>query len=244
MNKKTGIIVIAISVVLILSGVILMFISPSKKEESSGSGNEEKNESGLEKLPLPEVTGGERGQLGIDKNINESNIDEYLNRSDAVYRDMRMLEDPAQYENIGGDRFLSGYIKGFEIVPLPYLMHVSGLPEAVGSTYSGNTLFKEGPSGNIEANYKESIQILESLFPKDKVIFLMCGGGGYAGMTKNLLVSLGWDETKIYNIGGFWYYDGNNKVIVEKTDAGYDFSNVPYHEIKFEELTPIDNSNV
>lgn len=244
MNKKTGIIVIAISVVLILSGVILMFISPSKKEESSGSGNEEKNERGLEKLPLPEVTGGERGQLGIDKNINESNIDEYLNRSDAVYRDMRMLEDPAQYENIGGDRFLSGYIKGFEIVPLPYLMPVSGLPEAVGSTYSGNTLFKEGSSGNIIANYKESIQILESLFPKDKVIFLMCGGGGYAGMTKNLLVSLGWDETKIYNIGGFWYYDGNNKVIVEKTDAGYDFSNVPYHEIKFEELTPIDNSNV
>ena len=29
----------------------------------------------------------------------------------------------------------------------------------------------------------------------------MCGGGGYAGMTKKLLVSLGWDENKIYNVG-------------------------------------------
>ena len=28
----------------------------------------------------------------------------------------------------------------------------------------------------------------------------MCGGGGYAGMTKTMLVSLGWDENKIYNV--------------------------------------------
>ena len=36
-----------------------------------------------EKIPLLEVTGGERRKLGIDKNINETNIDEYLNRPDA-----------------------------------------------------------------------------------------------------------------------------------------------------------------
>ena len=29
-----------------------------------------------EKIPLLEVTGGERRKLGIDKNINETNIDE------------------------------------------------------------------------------------------------------------------------------------------------------------------------
>ena len=40
----------------------------------------------LTKLPNPEVTGGERGQFGIDKNINEGTIDKYLNRSDSVYR--------------------------------------------------------------------------------------------------------------------------------------------------------------
>ena len=49
-------------------------------------------------------------------------------------------------------------------------------------------------------NYNESISIINSLFPKDKYIFLMCGGGGYASMTKNLLISLGYDQNKIYNV--------------------------------------------
>ena len=48
----------------------------------------------LPALPEPELSAGERGELGIDKNINESTIDQYLGRPDAVYRDVRMLEDP------------------------------------------------------------------------------------------------------------------------------------------------------
>ena len=196
----------------------------------------------LKELPKPEITGGSRGELGIDKNINETNIDEYLNREDSVYRDMRMLEDPAQYENIGGDRYLSGYIKGFEVVPLPYLLNVEGLPEEVGQTYTGETLFRYENNQYI-ANYKESMSIIEELFPKDKVIFLMCGGGGYAGMTKNFLISLGWNADKIYNIGGYWYYRGKNNVEVKKTIDGkdtYDFDIVPYHEIDFTKLTKSD----
>ena len=40
-------------------------------------------------LPKPEVTDGIRGeQFGIDKNINEETIDNYLGREDTVYRDM------------------------------------------------------------------------------------------------------------------------------------------------------------
>ena len=38
----------------------------------------------------------------------------------------------------------------------------------------------------------------------------MCGGGGYAGMTKALLINLGWDEKKLYNIGGNWAYQGKH----------------------------------
>ena len=94
-------------------------------------------------LTAPEITGGARGEFLIDKNINEATIDQFLGRDDVVYRDMRMLEDPAQYENLGGDRFLSGYIEGFEVVPLPYLVNVSGLPNAVGETYTGDTLFTD-----------------------------------------------------------------------------------------------------
>ncbi len=189
----------------------------------------------LSKIPTPELSEGMRGELGIDKNVNEKTIDNYLDRSDSVYRDMRMLIDPANYEAIGGDRYLSGYVDGFEVVPLPYLITPEGLPEAVGKSYSGNTLFKK-VNGKYIANYKESVKILEDLFPKDKNIFLMCGGGGYAGMTKALLVSLGWDENKIWNVGGYWYYEGKNKVELKDGNT-YAFWKVKYHNIDFNTLT-------
>lgn len=195
----------------------------------------------LAELPVPEVAEGQRGELGIDKNINETTIDQYLGRSDAVYRDLRMLKDPGNYEAVGGDAYLSGYVDGFEVVPLPYVANVEGLPEAVGDTYRGKTLFTNNGDGTYTANYVESIQILEDLFPKDKVIFLMCGGGGYAGMMKNMLVALGWDATKIYDVGGYWYYDGERDVRVKRElsdgTAVYDFYKIPYHEIDFEYLT-------
>lgn len=191
-------------------------------------------------LPAPEVSSGQRGELGIDKNINESTIDQYLGRSDSVYRDLRMLKDPGYYEAIGGDSYLSGFVRGFEMVPFPYLVNVSGLPEAVGSTYSGDTLFTFDGT-NYTPNYQESMVILESLFPKDKNIFLMCGGGGYSGMMKKMLVALGWDANKIYVTGGHWYYDGNNNIEVKRiTPEGqtvYDFYKVPMHEIDFNQLT-------
>lgn len=194
----------------------------------------------LPALPAPENSEGLRGEFGIDKNINEDTIDNYLHRSDAVYRDMRMLKDPGNYEAIGGDSYLSGYVDGFEVTPLPYIINVTGLPEEVGNTYTGKTLFTENSNGEATANYAESMEILEGLFPKDKNIFLMCGGGGYAGMMKNLLTKLGWDANKIYNVGGYWYYDGNNNVEVKTTRNGktvYDFWKVPYHEIDFTTLT-------
>lgn len=192
-------------------------------------------EAELVELPKPEVTGGMRGELGIDKNINEERIDQYLGREDAVYRDMRLLVDEADYEKIGGDSHLSGYVEGFEVVPYPMLVNVTGLPEVVGETYQGKTLFTETNS-EYKANYKESMEILEAYFPKDKKIFLMCGGGGYAGMTKEMLVALGWEADQIYNVGGYWYYDGAHKVEVRRERDGetvYDFWKVPYHEINF-----------
>lgn len=200
-----------------------------------------KNET-LAKLPKPAVTGGQRGTLGIDKNINEKNIDKYLNRSDSVYRDMRMLEDPGNYEAIGGDSHLSGLIKGFEVVPYPLLTKVKGLPEEVGEGYTGKTLFKE-EDGKYKANYKESMEYLEYYFPKDKNIFLICGGGGYAGMTKKLLVSLGWNKNKIYNVGGYWYYKGKNNIQIKKEHDGketYEFWKVNYHDINFDNLTEVE----
>lgn len=193
----------------------------------------------LAKLPLPEVTSGIRGNFGIDKNINEETIDNYLNRSDSIYRDMRMLKDPGNYEAIGGDSYLSGFVKGFEVVPYPLIVNVTNLPDEVGVTYTGKTLYTLDDNGNYKANYEESEEILKYLFPQDKKIFLMCGGGGYAGQMKNLLVALGWNKNNIYNVGGYWYYNGKNKVIVKNEShkkVSYDFWKVTYHDIDFTNL--------
>jgi len=195
----------------------------------------------LPPLPAPEVSDGQRGELGIDKNINESTIDKYLNRDDSVYYDLRMLEDPANYEALdGGDSYLSGLVKGFEVIPYPYLVNVKGLPDVVGQTYTGPTLFTQDDNGELRANYQQSMTILEDLFPKDKNIFLMCGGGGYSGMAKKMLTKLGWDENKIYVVGGYWYYDGENKVEIkqgEGENATYAFWKISYHDIDFNKLT-------
>lgn len=200
-------------------------------------------------LPKAELSEGLRGTYGIDKNINETTIDKYLNRSDTVYRDVRMLVDTANWENKGGDRYLSGYIKGFEVIPSPYLANYTDdyikqkETENVSGLYQGKTLFKLDDEGNYTANYKESMDILETIFPKDKNIFIMCGAGGYAGQVKNMLLKLGWDEEKVRDIGGYWYYEGENSIQVKETIDGkdyYNFSKVPYYNIDFKSLTEIN----
>jgi rhodanese-related sulfurtransferase len=217
MKSKTALIIT------LLIGLLIGYTIPHKSK--------------LKTLPKPTITEGQRGQLGIDKNINEETIDNYLFREDSIYRDMRMLKDPGNYEAIGGDSYLSGIVNGFEVVPYPYLTEVKGLPKEVGDSYKGKTLFTE-VEGKYKPNYKESLEILEYYFPKDKNIFLMCGGGGYAGMTKQLLVSLGWDENKIYNVGGYWYYNGKNNIQIKNNDK-YDFYKIIYHDIDFNSLTEV-----
>lgn len=227
-KNKTLIVVTTILVIIIVSMFVITKLLVTDKDP---------------KLPSPEVTTGLRGDFGIDKNIDEKTIDNYLNRKDSVYRDMRMLKDPGNYESIGGDSYLSGFVECFEIVPYPYIVNVTGLPESVGATYTGKTLYTLTEDGNYKANYEESLRILEDLFPKDKKIFLMCGGGGYAGMMKNMLLSLGWDKDNIYNVGGYWYYEGKNNVKVKEENDGktsYAFWKVPYHNIDFDILTEVN----
>ena len=105
-SSKNSKIIICLLVVLLVALGIIWFI----------------NCKGSNALPKPVLTGGIRGSIyGIDDNINEKTIDKYLGRSDTVYRDVRMLVDGANWEAKGGDRYLSGFIKGFEVIPYAFL---------------------------------------------------------------------------------------------------------------------------
>lgn len=194
---------------------------------------------------LPPPAPDENNPFGIDKNINMSTIDNYLNREDVVYRDVRMLFDPADYGAIGGEATLSRTIQGFTVVPFPYTATLQALP--VSGAYEGKCLYTIiwGETGTISSatpNYLESEMIVAELFPKDKAIFLMCGGGGYAGMMKELLIFLGWNADLLYNVGANWEYNGKNRLelVIYPEEANEDLIfatwRVPYPMIDFERL--------
>lgn len=229
--KKTNI--IALAVCLLLGGVIGYNLKNCKSE--------------LEPLPKQENSEGIRGKNNIDKNVNDENLDKYLGRGDTVYRDVRMLEDTATWEKKGGTRELVSFVRGFEVIPYAYLTEFpkdyidQKAEEGITGLYTGKSLFRIEDEKYV-ANYKESMSILEAIFPKDKYILLMCGSGGYSNFTKQLLVALGWDESKIYVVGGIGNYKGEYKIStkVEGSDNLYEYSKVPYHNIDFDRLTPID----
>ena len=197
---------------------------------------------------LPASEPDETNMFGVDKNINMETLDQYLGRDDVAYRDVRMLFDPADYAAIGGNADLASTVEGFRIVPYPYLATLSALP--VAGAYDGDTLYtltwnEDGSIATATANYEESMLVLEDLFPNDKAIFLMCGGGGYAGMTKSLLIFLGWDPALLYNVGGNWSYQGDHGVelIQYSEDAtGNDYFatwRADYAYIDFSRLHPV-----
>ena len=199
-------------------------------------------------LPQPEKSEGLRGVYDIDKNINEKTIDQYLHRSDVVYRDVRMLEDTATWENKGGTRNLEGFVEGFEVVPYAFLTEFpqeyieQKASENVSGLYQWKTLFHLNEKGDYIANYQESLEILEYLFPKDKIIFLMCWAWGYANFTKQMLIALGWDASKIYNVGVYRNYEGDHAISTINNHGDhltYDFWKVPYHNIDFDALTEL-----
>lgn len=189
------------------------------QEVAGGAGDA--GAAGAKPLPAPEADPA--SEFGVDANISMRTIDEWLDRDDVAYRDMRMLFDPADYGAMGGDPDLSATIEGFKVVPFPLVATLPPLP--VAGAYTGLTAWKvewsdDGSVSSAAPNYRESERLLEDLFPKDRAIFLMCGAGGYAGQMKALLAFLGWDAQKLYNVGGFWSYAGTRAVQLIERSGG------------------------
>lgn len=199
-------------------------------------------------LPPPEPMGD--SPFGVDSNINMETIDQYLGREDVAYRDVRLLFDPANYGEIGGEADLTRTIEGFRIVPYPYLATLQTLPVSGG--YEGECLYEvtwaeDGTVAQARPLYEESELILEELFPKDQAIFLMCGGGGYAGMMKELLIYLGWDPELLYNVGANWTYTGDHaqELVIYPEDADgekiYATWRADYAYLDFDRLHPLED---
>ena len=124
--------------------------------------------------------------------IDSTNFLDYAHRDDILYIDVRDFGDYAKK-----------HLKNFEVIPYFALVF-----DAEAGTEGKPQLF----SGTVKepvATYKESVELLEVFFPKDKTIFLMCQSGGRVTQLMNLLEVNGWDMNKIYNIGGMGQYTGD-----------------------------------
>ena len=169
---------------------------------------------------LPDANPDPENMFGVDMYVNMETIDYYikegaLERSGAVCLDMRLVDDPAHYEAIGGNSKLSMMLEGFTLLPYPYIGTLQELP--VDGAYTGDRLFdvEWDASGEIVSatpRYAQSEDVLEDLIPKGVPVLLMCGGGGYAGMMRKLLIYLGWAPEMVINIGGMWEYAGDYAV--------------------------------
>jgi len=202
------------------------------------------NDQGYQIAPLPPPQ-RDGGPFGVDVNINMNTIDNFLGRPDVAYFDMRMFYDPADYEAIGGFSRMTRTLPGYRIVPFPYIASLSALP--VSGAYDGRRLFEvvwgqnRGEILEITPNYEESELIIRDIFPRDKAIFLMCGGAGYTSLARGLLIHMGWDENLIYHTGGNWHYNGN--MALEMTVSG-DNPNIAtwranHAFLDFDRLTPV-----
>ena len=124
--------------------------------------------------------------------INNENLRAYLGRSDVMYIDIRDYADYAKK-----------HLRNFECIPYFALI----FNENAGKDDSLPQLYGGTPDKPVPV-YKESDEILEALFPKNKNIFLMCQGGGRVSNMMKILSARGWDMSKIYNIGGMGQYAG------------------------------------
>lgn len=149
-----------------------------------GCGNAATKETAPKELPKAQT---EEKNYATDKSgVNATNLHEFLGRSDVIYIDLRDYQDYAKK-----------HLKNFEVIPF------------FGSIYNEKAhedatmvqLYGGTPEEPV-AIYESSEALINALFPKDKTIFLMCQSGGRVVMMMKILDKLGYDMTKIYNVGG------------------------------------------
>lgn len=170
--------------------------------------------------------------------INSSNLDDYMFRDDVQYIDLR-----------SGTMILEeGYVAGFQFVPyysiIASFSSTSTLYQMKNITDDDGETHYAGQIGSFVAQYEESESIIESIFDKNKYIFLLSQGGSESAYIINLLIQLGYNGNLLYNVGGVSNSEGipsynsidTNKYYISGigdygVTVNYDF---------LEELTPIN----
>lgn len=126
--------------------------------------------------------------------VTADNLHEYLGRDDVMYVDLRNFGD-----------YSKSHLDGFDMVQ--FFANIYGKEDQL--------FIQETGDKNYMPRYKDSVKILETIFPKDKTIFFMCQSGGRVVHMMKIMELNGWDMSRIYNVGGMGTYGQ------EKHDAKY-----------------------
>lgn len=136
--------------------------------------------------------GNYNGTRALADEITMDNIDQYLGRPGAKYVDLRNVED----------KYVSGYIDGFEVVS--FFQYLDGLA------------LERNDGWNFTESDIVSAARLENIFgPRDREVFLMCGSGARSGYVQEALLALGYEN--VYNVGGIRDYQGENRVFGDES---------------------------
>ena len=173
----------------ILIIVLLTLVGCSKTNTTNIDKQESKN------LPIKEDPNSVK--MG-ESPLNTKNIDEYLFRNDCIYVDMREVN---QFNS-------EGYIAGFTNVPFYKL--IASLNKEANTLYTIQKVVENkevvigfGDINSYTPKYNESSKVINDIFNKKKNILLISSAGVESFYTANLLIQLGYDPSKIYNVGGF-----------------------------------------
>lgn len=149
--------------------------------------------------------------------INAHNLDKYLFRDDVQYVDLREMSFVIN----------SGYIAGFQFIPYHSIIasfyDEDTLYKMVNKTDDNGNLISAGTIGGFQAQYRESQRLIKTLFDENKYIFFVSQAGSEGSYMINLLIQLGYDGNKLYNICGVvgtegvpsYVKEGNKKYFIK-----------------------------
>ena len=198
----------------------------------------------IEPEPTPEVTLNlPAKEIAESTKMSESpispkNLDDYMFREDCVYLDTRY---PYQF-------YQEGAIAGF--LNLPFYEYIADFKKEVNALYTitkfkneDGSIIYAGAPGSFVANYEESDDLIYDLIPQDKNILVIATAGVESSYFLNLLIQLGYDPAKLYNVGSFTTGMGDDIAYRSYTDAKYLIHPMELYDTSisynWENLTPI-----
>ena len=190
----------------------------------------------ITELPVKEISTSTKMS---ESPITPKNIDDYLFREDCVYLDTRYAYQFYQEGSIAG--FLN----------LPFYEYIADFNKDAGAlftitkvTLEDGTVILPGEPGSFVANYEESEELIKDIIPQDKNILVIATAGVESSYLLSLLIQLGYDPDKLYNVGSFTTGMGSDIAYRYYEDAKYLIEPMELYETNisytWENLTPIN----